>query len=386
MKLRWLVACGYLVVALGLLQGCASVPTGPATPAPAIAPFELERLPQVTIPNAARSEVKSLAMGAARSRGWIISDSAENRLVTRRPLDANSLSSLPPDLPSSAVRPGTRLEVTSYFTEQSGGVKVATKAELVTPSLGEGGTTREDYTDTFRASLMRSLESLRKAWSEHRHRIARATPPDEGWKDPWGSEATATEPVAGGDLAAAVTADEPLRATRAEPPESPVPSRHSSVTGSRPDFAPPPPSSPEPRERTPAALPTPQPGQRITQRLPPPRPLPEPRRRPPAAAPVLDAGTAIDARPPSGTMTLNELRVPPEENMMQLPTARTPVGGTVTWAAYAEQYARRRGCRVTERGSELIETRRDGEVHMVRCAGSDSFLVICQNGVCKGLL
>jgi hypothetical protein len=60
-------------------------------------------------------------------------------------------------------------------------------------------------------------------------------------------------------------------------------------------------------------------------------------------------------------------------------------GGTGTWAYYAEQYARLRGCDVADGGAVLIESRSDSEIHKVPCAGSDSFLVKCQSGVCRGL-
>ncbi|MBK1716937.1 hypothetical protein CKO27_04580 [Thiocystis violacea] len=72
--------------------------------------------------------------------------------------------------------------------------------------------------------------------------------------------------------------------------------------------------------------------------------------------------------------------------MMSLPETRTSGAGPVSWSANAEQYARQRGCQVSTEGSQLIESRQDGEVHKVPCEGSDSFLVRCQNGTCQGLL
>ena len=59
--------------------------------------------------------------------------------------------------------------------------------------------------------------------------------------------------------------------------------------------------------------------------------------------------------------------------------------GTGTWAYYAEQYARLRGCNVTDAGSVLVESRADGEIHKVACVGADSLLLKCQNGTCRGL-
>ena len=59
--------------------------------------------------------------------------------------------------------------------------------------------------------------------------------------------------------------------------------------------------------------------------------------------------------------------------------------GTGTWAYYAEQFARLRGCNVTEGGAQLIESRPDGEIHKVACTGTNSFLLKCQNGVCRAM-
>ena len=63
----------------------------------------------------------------------------------------------------------------------------------------------------------------------------------------------------------------------------------------------------------------------------------------------------------------------------------SPPGRTGVWAYYAEQYARLRGCEIDETGAQLIENRADGEVHKVSCVGSASYLLRCQNGVCRGL-
>lgn len=75
-------------------------------------------------------------------------------------------------------------------------------------------------------------------------------------------------------------------------------------------------------------------------------------------------------------------RIPDSENMMAL----SPSSGDVSWAYYAEQYARLRGCNVDPGGSILVDSRSDGEIHKVPCVGSDSILVQCQNGECRGLL
>ena len=118
-----------------------------------------------------------------------------------------------------------------------------------------------------------------------------------------------------------------------------------------------------------------------------PAPLP---RAIPTPAPVVDGSSAITGGGPAATRAIGEpSRLPqpapepvaPKDNMLTLSNA----GGTGTWAYYAEQYARLRGCNVTDAGSQLIESRTDGEIHKVSCVGSDSQLVKCQNGVCRGL-
>ena len=81
----------------------------------------------------------------------------------------------------------------------------------------------------------------------------------------------------------------------------------------------------------------------------------------------------------------------PRDNMVSLPRADavnppTATGSRKLWSANAEQYARQRGCQVAGSGSQLIESRQDGEVYKVPCQGSDSFLIRCQDGLCQGLL
>ena len=40
---------------------------------------------------------------------------------------------------------------------------------------------------------------------------------------------------------------------------------------------------------------------------------------------------------------------------------------------------------MTDQGAILVESRSDSEIHKVPCYSADSFLVKCQNGVCRGL-
>ena len=345
------------------------------SPSAVVESTDLERLPQTLLPGAIRSEVKSFAMGAARSKGWTITQSSDDRLVIQQ--DANKLANLVPGALGPTVGSGSQLEVTSYFIEQSGGIKVATKADLVNPTAGAKGPTRTDYTENFRDSLTQSLTSLRNSWSENRGRIARATPPADGWADAWGNKPT-------GSTASASPASNPatrdngqteaIRTVQPLPPKQPAP-----------------PINAAPPVPQPVTKPNPQPSQWIAERPVPLRPAPEPRQLPAGAAPVVDATTspsgsslATDASVPKAPIAPANA-IPRQKNMMALPS-RSPVAGSVSWAAYAEQYARQRGCQVGGLGTELIESRTDGEIHKVPCVGSDSFLVKCQNGTCQGLL
>jgi hypothetical protein len=353
------------------------------SPVEAVEPENLDRLPQILLPGATRTEVKAFAMGAARSKGWMMVQSTDDRLVVQRPLDANSLTGVPPVRPGSSLGPGSLLEVTSYFIEQSGGVKIATKAELVTPIPGQTDPTRTDYTENYRDSLTQSLTSLSNVWSTNRGRIARATPPAEGWKDAWGNApaktATATDDIASvatGQTAPATNLTQTSTASTPRPRSAPAPvppvsteqpfrslSRKSDVQS-------------VPRTATSSTL----------------RPAPEPRGIASRGAPVVDgranaSGTSLSSPAPVANAPLQSLDANPRQaNMMALPATRSPVAASVSWAANAENYARERGCQVKGLGTELIEARADGEIHKVPCVGSDSFLVKCSNGICQGLL
>lgn len=377
MNVRFIATiCCFALLGSGF-SGCAVNPPREADPAVAAEPMNLDRLPQIMLPGAIRSEVKSFAMGAARSKGWTITQSSADRLVIQQ--DAKKLVNLAPGASGSTIGPGSRLEVTSYFIEQSGGIKVATKADLVNPIPGEKGPTRTDYTENFRDSLTQSLTSLRNAWSENRGRIARATPPVDGWADAWGNKPTGSAASASASPASEpATRDtgqtESIRTAQPQPPKPPA---------SPVNAAPPAP--------LPVTEPSSQPSQWIAERPTPLRSAPEPRYLSAGAAPVVDATTnaprsslATNASAPQAPIA-PVTAIPRQDNMMALPS-RSPVAGSVSWAAYAEQYARQRGCQVGGLGTELIESRTDGEIHKVPCVGSDSVLVKCQNGTCQGLL
>lgn len=374
MNLRSFAAVGVIVVGVGLLVGCAGAPTAPAA-------WDAGNRPQVLIPGAERSEVKGLAMGAARSKGWTIVRSSDDQVVVQRPVDPASPTALAVGAASSLVPPV--VEVTSAFIERSDGVVVALGAEVVTQPPGEKTPKRVDYTESYRDALTQSLESLRASWASNRQRIASAVPPESAHSD---AEVAST--------ASDAQSDNPLVRTWAQTLEEETAAKRGVERGST-VAAYPPPSAREPEaEPVPERVQVRPPEPRIAAATPPPPPAPvvperAPRSSASGPAPVVDGSSAVAsgrASPtaPSRTAILPPVPpgpVSPGENMLTLNQA----SGTGTWAYYAEQYARLRGCNLTEQGSILIETRSDGEIHKVPCTGADSFLLKCQNGVCRGL-
>jgi hypothetical protein len=357
-----------------LLSACASSPpmsSGGSTPSNEPAPIDTTDLPRLTLPGATLDEVKSLAMGAARSRGWTVrhADSTADRLVVERPADPSVIALAAPGLGSM---PGSTLEVTTLLRDYGGSIEVATLAEVVTPPQAGRPAARLDYTDQLRDTLMQSLDSLRERWRRDRERLARAAPPPEGWKSAWDeSPAPPGQPMPAADsqqTAPQATTPAPVAAAPA-PISPPAPRANTAAVGAQG-------ASPA-RADSGVPLPT------YTR-----RPASAPRYGTSSAAPVIDASSAPGARRPTvSPPTAPAATVPARDNMMSLPQTAAPGMGTrVLWSVNAEQYARQRGCQVAGSGSQLIEARQDGEVFKVPCQGSDSFLIRCQDGICQGLL
>jgi hypothetical protein len=364
-----------ILITVGVLQvGCAGNP-GSRTYDPQPGSFAIGDRPQMDFPGANRAEVQALAMGSARSRAWVITESTDGRLVVRRPLDPSSARALGPD----AAAPGSLVEVTSHFLENRNGVKVALDSALVSTTPG-GQPTRIDTTETFRPSLEESLRSLHASWSRNRARIAQAAPPigDARVED---EDAATSGSIDTADAELADTGTPPtLTAWSAE-------SAASATAGRDPGAATPGRSVPE---QAPPAAPTATVAASAT------TPVSQPRRPAGSPAPIIDTRTAATRTQPGAStqpMSLPEPlsptlpepvveQIPDSENMMAL----SPSSGAVSWAYYAEQYARLRGCNVDPGGSILIDSRSDGEIHKVPCMDSDSVLVQCQNGECRGLL
>lgn len=353
--------CGLAAMSL-LLEGCSVGATRPDNSGGApvtTASVNISNLPQMMLSGGTPAEVKSLAMGAARSKGWTMLSATADQLVVQRPFEASSQSTLPSGRPLPS---GTLLEVTSFFISQAGGVNVATQAELVAPNPGKAAPTRIDYTDAFREPLTQSLVSLRTGWSQHRDRLARATPPEGGWKDAWADFTPNPPPTAAASVAAA------------SPP--PVAAAPVAVKPSSPATTPAVAAVPAAKPPAPA------------------RPAPEPRRVAdkanmmalPAAKPPLVKTSTTAAAKPAPAKAATPAAAKPAPAAAKPAATSTPAAKKANWSTAAEKYASQKGCKVTSKGTQLIESRKDGEVHKISCTGTDSVLVKCQNGTCKGLL
>jgi len=366
-NLRSFATVGLIALSVALLGGCAGTP-------PRAPEWDIGDRPQILIPGALRSDVKGLAMGSARSKGWTIVRSKDDQLVMQRPLDPASPAALAVGAASSTIPPV--VEVTSAFVEQSGGVVVALGAELVMQPPGEPAPIRVDYTENYRDALTQSLESLRANWTANRQRLADAIPPETSH-----TEAEIASAAAGAN------SSNPLVQVWAQTLEEETASKRTQGTGTN-TVAPTPATPSQTTWTQPAPEPEPEPRVAATPAPPPSAPAVPASRSTRAPAPVVEGTSRVSSRPvpaptpqPAILPPVPVESVPPGDNMMTLNQA----GGTGTWAYYAEQYARLRGCNLTDQGSVLIETRSDGEIHKVPCVGADSYLLKCQNGVCRGL-
>ena len=316
---------------------------------------------QLVIAGAKRSDVKGLAMGAARAKGWSIVKSTDDLLVMQRPLDPAAPATAALGVTNSSVPPV--IEVTSNFREESGGTNVSLGAVLITQPPGASTPKRTDYTVQYRDALNQSLQSLRANWTANRQRVANAIPPLAG--NP--------EPAPANGASAAGSARPATQAWGEPAAEAPT---------TRPNPPAPPPAAPTPE---PLARPTAPEATQESAVMP---PLSQSRSALPTAnlalAPVVDGSSTLAGRSPApidGSDQRPEPVEPPQNTMLALNQG----GGTGAWAYYAEQYARLRGCKVASGGTQLIESRSDGEIHKVSCVGSASYLLKCESGVCREL-
>jgi len=291
--------------------------------------------PQIFIPNARVEHVRGVAMGMAKSKGWTFVDSTDDTLLLQRPLNAAAAESIEPGAglgPLPAV-----VEVRTQFFPRLGGVDVVVDAEA-SIHRGTDREERVDFTETYQGELMRSLASLQRAWTESRARVVAAVPPP-------------SSPTAHANEASAPVPNEGIATAKAEANQN-TPDRDTSSTpstatltawGNSPALAPAAPS-PEPIDSAPTAIPQ---------------------------------VAAIPAPVQESSAEPTDLK----DNMVSLQQPQD----AGTWAYYAEQYARIRGCALAGEGAVLIEKTNAYEVHRVYCEGGTTFQVKCNAGTCRGM-
>jgi len=331
----------------------AAVVAGCATQPGMVAVGDISDLPQTLLPGARLQYARSLAMGMARSKGWTISETAPNRLVLERTLPADSPQAAALGLGPSAVPP--RIQVEANLVERSDGVVVALRSDIVT-NPGTKDEQRIDYTRDYENDLMISLSALESAWLANQQRIARDVPvPTPAVA---AEQASDNAPEAAGEAigtavprTTAAIPEPPVRPA-AEAPAAPVPSS-ADVAVQQPA---PPPAAPLPSTTMPPAATA----GTTASRLPPPSGVGLPATTTPAIS---------EQSPPTGV----------GNDMMVLNTnARKGL-----WAYYAEDYARLRGCALSDAGAVLLQETPSYELHEVHCAGGPNFLLRCQGGVCQ---
>ena len=428
------VLVGLTVVTL--FSGCASQPrTGGADMGD-----EVESItgPSTVIAGARVDDVRSVALGLARSKGWTIVTASDQKLVLRRPVDPDAPQAVELGLADNGTPPS--VEVTSVFRQAPGGVSVTVNAQLLARVRGEGKDAGEpaerriDYTESYRDNLVRSLESLRSTWAAHHQRVARALPP------------ITTAGQAAAETAAELDRGDTGAGSRETPPlQSPVsPAATPTAWGAGPEeeaeplvqaVAPPPRDEPVPRKATPATesarAPVPPPVQSKTAGQPKPQVAtpakaqgtPQAKAQPVTAAKPKTAtpakGQSVNATTPkSSTPTKAQAATPTKAQAAtptkaqaatptkaqaatptkpKVPPATVPVSSannmltlnrgakTGSEVGNAERYAAQRGCKVRSGRTDVF--RRDGASEYLRvyCTGDPAFVVKCTNGACKVL-
>jgi hypothetical protein len=401
-KLMKLFCLVVLALAVG---GCASMGGGKSGPGKVYV-GDISRLPQITLPGAKLEQARSVAMAAARTKGWDIVSADANRVLLERPL--------PPGLPQAQALPSPlaapRMQVATNLVERGDGTTVALSAAVLT----NPGTPDEqviDYTADFENELLASLGSLSSAWLAAQSKLnSRAPVLAEREAAEAGSAAASGEAAAetSADVAAAAAAPATAApapaapAARAPAQPAPVPTPVAQAPAApAPQAAPTVRASPAP---APAAPPAPQQAQVAPRPAPSPAPdiaVSEPATAgigavAPTIAPPASPRTAAEAASPSA------LRPGPSLGSVAspapiAPTAPVEIGGSNEmlvlnqgsrkglWSYYAEDYARLRGCKLGDRGAVLLQDTDGYELHEVQCVGSSNVRVRCRGGVCEPL-
>jgi len=316
-----LAASSALVVA-----GCATQARTDDLAAPPVAEVIADK-PQIWLPGASQAEVKSIAMGAAHSKGWTLVDEEDAQILFERPMDptAPQAIALGPDGGTDPV-----VEVRSYFVSQDNGVRVALDAAVRTKGA-DGTPQKVDWTEAYRSDLMQSLESLRTTWSADRERVSAALAV---------RRSAAQSPALASDS----------QADLSEPPKDPLRAAWAAETSlvempAEPTGMP----SDAPKEgQAPASAPTQSPSPTL----------------PGAVDPITPPQGSSDD-PGSGALSLTQRRQP------------------AMWTYYAERDALRAGCALTEAGSRMVAQGPTYEIHEVDCANGSSLRLRCQHGFCR---
>ncbi|MBK1701351.1 hypothetical protein [Thiococcus pfennigii] len=333
--------------------GCATQPMTSAAAEPVDVRTMIVGKPQIQLPGARLAEVRSIALGAAHSKGWTPVEETGDQLVLQRPMDPTSPQAV---ALGAAGERSPIVQVNTYLVEEPGGVRVALAAEVLTTAPDQT-TKTVDYTEAYRADLERSLESLNETWVANRERVAAAL---TGTR----SAAQSPEiPYPYGDPNADLDGvpSDPLKAAWASATTLVGEGSDGSATSGQATGASAPPA---------AGVSSPSAGPSSSQSS-----SSQPAQRS-GGAPVVDMNAATAWG--TGTTTTSTASEASSVAFNERPR-------TGMWAYYAEQFAITRGCALTDQGAVLVEQRPDAEILDVACANLPTFRLRCHNGVCRGL-
>jgi hypothetical protein len=411
------------LAAVTLFSGCASQPrTGGIDMGD-----EVETItgPSTVIAGARVDEVRSVALGLARSKGWTVVSASDQKVVLRRSVSPDAPQAVELGLADNGAPPS--VEVTSVFRQAPGGVNVTVNAQLLARVQGQGKDAREpaeqriDYTESYRDNLLRSLESLRSTWAAHHQRVARALPPitaagqaaaetaaelnrdDTATGTPEAAPLQSPLPPTGAPTAWGTGTDEEaepiVQAVAPAPRGEPAPSKAAPVTASARAPTPPPaqgkaagqpkppgaapakplattPAKAQPATAAKAKAAAPTTPQNATASKPKAAAATQAAAKPAAALPAPARGASPQkTKPPAAAVPVSS-----SNNMLTL--NRANAGSQV---GSAERYAAQRGCKVRAGRTDMF--RRDGASEYLRvfCTGDPAFVVKCTNGACKVL-
>jgi len=228
-----------LIAVVMLVSGC-------GTTEPSDSGKHTGNQPWILLTGAEVEQAKSLAMGAAVTKGWKITDASGDRLLIRRPLSPTQAKAIAGEPVSRAA-----VEVRTDFDKRRAGVAVIVAATMVADKItdkGKKSPLEVDVTDSRRKELSHSLNALRRSWWKNRPRIAAAMRPlptrdavsaDEDTEDNSGAKARGKVDAAASSPPEKTekTAAAPSARSRPAPVEDRTRSRSRSITPRTPDRA-----------------------------------------------------------------------------------------------------------------------------------------------------